>query len=79
MTAGLLITLVGPPAFGSSPVSPASAAFGWGKNSGALGDGTSSRSNLPVAVSTTSPLPATYVDISGAGDHSCGIASTGVA
>ena len=79
MTAGLLITLVGPPAFGSSPVSPPSAAFGWGKNSGALGDGTNTGSNLPVAVSTTNPQPATYVDISGGGDHSCGIASTGVA
>ena len=79
VVAGLLIAFVGAPAQGSSPVSPASAAFGWGKNSGALGDGTSSRSNLPVGVSTTNPLPASYVDISGGGDHSCGIASTGVA
>ena len=75
----VVVTLVGPPAQGSSPVSPASPAFGWGKNSGALGDGTTTGSNVPVAVSTTSPLPSTYVDISGAGDHSCGIASTGVA
>ena len=79
LIAGLLIALVGPPAQGSSPVSPASPAFGWGKNSGALGDGTTNRSNVPVAVSTAGALPDSYVDISGGGDHSCGIDAGGVA
>lgn len=78
LIAGLLIALVGPPAQGSAPVSPASPAFGWGKNSGALGDGTTNRSNVPVAA-LAGASSGQFVDVSGGGDHSCGIDAAGVA
>jgi alpha-tubulin suppressor-like RCC1 family protein len=64
---------------GSLAPAESAPAFGWGKNNGDLGDGGTASRSTPVAVSTTSPAPSMYTDISGAGDHSCGVGDDGQA
>ncbi|MFM7718251.1 MAG: InlB B-repeat-containing protein [Actinomycetota bacterium] len=52
----------------------------WGSNaSGQLGDGTLTGRPVPTAVTTTSPLPATYLSVSAGTSHTCAIASGGAA
>lgn len=58
-------------------VTPAGAAFCWGGNGGALGDGTTTERLTPVAVAM--PAGVTFTGMSSGGGHTCGLTPAGAA